>query len=46
MACELGSSKIRVNTLSPGYIYTAYDSSFILDLALIVVFKFDGSIPR
>lgn len=24
MACELGESKIRVNTLSPGHIYTKY----------------------
>ena len=24
MACELGKERIRVNTLSPGYIYTKY----------------------
>lgn len=24
MACELAAQRIRVNTLSPGYIYTTY----------------------
>ena len=24
MACELGPKKIRVNSISPGYIYTEY----------------------
>lgn len=27
MACELGPKKIRVNTISPGYILTQYGSS-------------------
>ncbi|KAI6144633.1 hypothetical protein BKA82DRAFT_144802, partial [Pisolithus tinctorius] len=29
MACELGSKKIRVNTLSPGYIHTQMIGSFL-----------------
>lgn len=29
MACELGELKIRVNTLSPGYIYTALSAEFL-----------------
>ncbi|KAH8111234.1 NAD-binding protein [Phellopilus nigrolimitatus] len=31
MACELGPKKIRVNTLSPGYIYTALTAAFLDD---------------
>lgn len=27
MACELAAQRIRVNTLSPGYIYTTYGLS-------------------
>lgn len=26
MACELGPKRIRVNTISPGYVYTTYVS--------------------
>lgn len=33
MACELGIKRIRVNTISPGHIYTKYVSAF-LPLAL------------
>ncbi|VDC05368.1 unnamed protein product [Peniophora sp. CBMAI 1063] len=29
MACELGPQRIRVNTLSPGYIYTALTAAFL-----------------
>ncbi|KAI5116665.1 hypothetical protein M0805_007837 [Coniferiporia weirii] len=29
MACELGPKKIRVNTLSPGYIYTNLSAAFL-----------------
>ena len=29
MACELGSKGIRVNTLSPGHIYTSYVTLFL-----------------
>jgi len=29
MACELGPKKIRVNTISPGYIYTDMTNSFL-----------------
>lgn len=28
MACELGPKKIRVNSISPGYIYTEYLKKF------------------
>ncbi|KAF9036715.1 hypothetical protein BJ165DRAFT_1354220 [Panaeolus papilionaceus] len=29
MACELGKEKIRVNSLSPGYIYTSMTAAFV-----------------
>ncbi|KAF7797460.1 hypothetical protein EIP86_008657 [Pleurotus ostreatoroseus] len=29
MACELGKERIRVNTLSPGYIYTKLTGAFV-----------------
>ncbi|KAH9478795.1 Short chain dehydrogenases/reductase notP' [Psilocybe cubensis] len=31
LACELGSKKIRVNTISPGYIYTDMTKAFLDD---------------
>ncbi|KAH8108262.1 NAD-binding protein [Phellopilus nigrolimitatus] len=35
MACELGPKKIRVNTLSPGYIYTDLTANFLSDRPLL-----------
>lgn len=31
MACELGTSRIRVNSLSPGHIYTKFGPFFVSD---------------
>lgn len=45
MACELGPKKIRVNSLSPGYMYTGSANFTHTDSKFIEIISFQDDVP-